>query len=56
MEFGFLVVRELVKAMMTPMAITWILLLAILVFYVAGKKRLSKWIAGIAFGWFMGGN
>ena len=48
-----LVVRELVKSVMTPMAITWILLLAILVFYLAGKKRLSKWIAGVAFGWFM---
>ena len=38
---------------MTPMSITWILLLAILVFEVAGKKRLSKCAAGIAFVWFL---
>jgi hypothetical protein len=49
----FSVVRELVKAMLTPMAIMWILLLALLVFWVAGKKRISKWIAGVAFVWFM---
>ncbi|MEI7424256.1 MAG: ElyC/SanA/YdcF family protein [Prolixibacteraceae bacterium] len=52
-EMGFLVVREVVKAVMTPMAITWILLLAILVFYLAGKKRLSKWMAVVAFSWLM---
>jgi uncharacterized SAM-binding protein YcdF (DUF218 family) len=53
MEVEFHVVRELIKSVLTPMAITWILLLLVLVFYFAGKKRWSIWVAGVAFVWFL---
>jgi uncharacterized SAM-binding protein YcdF (DUF218 family) len=45
--------RELLKSLLTPLPLFWLLLIAALAFYWRGKKRIAKWVLGLSLFWFV---
>ncbi len=49
--FSFL--RELIKSLLTPLSLLWLLILAAFVFHRIGKKKIAKWSLGLSLFWFL---
>lgn len=48
----FSFIRDLTKSLLTPLPLFWLLLIAVFVFYLAGKKRIARWFLGSSLLWF----
>lgn len=49
----FSTIRLFIKSLLTPMVLFWLPLLAALVFYWKGRKKIAKWIFVFSFFWFL---
>ncbi|MCL4481711.1 MAG: YdcF family protein [Bacteroidetes bacterium] len=49
----FLFFRELVKSLLTPLSLVWLLIIAVFVFHLIGKKKIAKWGLGLSLFWFL---
>jgi uncharacterized SAM-binding protein YcdF (DUF218 family) len=45
--------RGLLKSVLAPLPIFWLLLVAVIVLYLAGKKKMAKWFLGSSLLWFL---
>ncbi len=45
--------RELIKSLLTPLSLFWLLILAALVFHRIGKKKIAKWGLWLSLFWFL---
>ena len=45
--------RDLIKSLLTPLPLFWLLLIAVFVFYLAGKKRIARWFLVSSILWFL---
>jgi len=49
----FVFVRGLVKSLLSPLPLFWLFLIASLVFYIAGKKKTTKWLLSFSAIWIL---
>ena len=48
----FSFIREQIKSLLTPLPLFWVLLIGVLVFYLAGKKRIARRFLWLSLLWF----
>jgi len=49
----FSFIRDLIKSLLTPLPLFWLLLISGLVFYMVGKKKIARWFLGSSLLWFL---
>jgi len=45
--------RELLKSLLTPLTLVWLLFISVFVFYRIGKKRIANWVLWFSLFWFL---